>query len=668
MSRSKPWRPEHLSDATELAINLKLDKLREMGEESRAEVAGPDGARWKAFTDFFVGGENHWNGYTGTLPMQFTYNRTGRNILVKMGLLVDANMTGDCLPRGPEDEIGAIVLDLSKECVWERQGIPRKNERIMMSALVCGTGIGKVVWDKDAFRGEGEVDVLPIPITGFFMEPGALTVADARWVMYERMMDVAEVRSKFGLRPKEVSETELAEKDLFKIEDTGSSGGTSEFMMGPVDYGEEPDATVSDTLVPAADYVSGLAGSQKVLVQEFMIEDVSYSEEDEEYEDVSYDVETGEETVEKKTRKKKRPHFPGGRVITRVGREIVVDEPNPFEHGEWPYFFMIDQLDPHRAHGDTTIRSAMPIQKELNLVGTVLAWNIHMNTATTWILYRGSGVTAKDLKREGNKPGGVLFCNHPALKPERAAPPMLQGNLFDAFDALVEQIDKVMMINDTMPPNAKGWPSSGEVVNELRESALVEIRKTMHNMSAGIQREVMLICETMKQFYTTDRFVRVVGPLSPQLESAMTPGGDAVVAGEYDEMSWKEQIRFVTADPEMLKAHVDYRVTPATWEPLSKQKSVELLMQMHELDSEAVPLSIPMSIMDFPMKAQAMRSIDLQQAAPAEPELAPGQVAVGAPGTQPAVPLQVSAPPVVQGGMNQMMLANAGMAGAGGMV
>jgi hypothetical protein len=626
-------RPKHLSGEDEAAINAKLDRMESAAKADKAKVAGDANCRWKHYQNFYLGGANHWADYDGTLTLQFTDNRIGRNVNIKQALISELKSSAEFQPREPGDEVNAALKNAGLEYLMERQHIREKEERMSLVASVIGTGIGKVVWDADAYDGRGEIAVFVVPSEDFYIEPGVADLDDARYVFYERWMDPAEIELRWGIKPKDLQADSDNQDDSWELENTPSrSGGKTHHIVAA---GEDA-ATTTTSLVPAP-YISD-DDVEKAKVQEWFIRENTY------------DVTAGEDG-----KKRKQKKYPGGRMIVRVGRHIVEDKPNPYEHGRWPYYHMVDVEDPKRFWGDTTVRQAIPLQKALNLVVSLIQSGIDLNTNTPWVNYAGSGIPNDFLQAYGSTGNTVFNCRGPHVKPERLPPPGVSGDLFQWLHENKEEIDKVMRVQDVIPPGARGYPASGDVVERLQDVQMVEIRQAANLRARGVRRRTELIGATMQQFYKDGRYVRLVGPLPRYLEGFIDPNDKKrekeIVRSEGD------NLHYVKMSPDNMKRPVDTKIVESTYEPQSWKAQVDSLIKLHELDPEAitvadiVELKFHMGpIRDIVRRRQQKRE-EAAQEPPPEPMMPPDPMMQGAPPD-----MGMGGPPMMPGpGMPPMM-------------
>lgn len=585
-------RPDHLTDENESEFNSQLNAMESSAREFKALVTGSDYQNWKTLWDFYLGGANHWKGYPGALTgyQQYTNNCIGRNIETAEALIEEMHISAEVQPREPMDEIQAALYEAAKTAILDREENQSAIRRASKYSRIVGCGFVKVDWDPSLCDGLGDVVYKCWPSEDVYLEPGAHDVHEARWMFAETRMSLAEAQKRWGVE--DLTAAQPKDDELGKREDAGEP---DESAISKWTNTVETDGSVGDSmtpLLPASGFFAGGSRKTEVIVQDWWIR------EDEE-------------------------KFPYGRHILRVGKKIVVDEPSHFEHGQWPYARCVDQEDPKSPYGDTAARQAIELQRELNLVESLIALNIHLGTASPWILYPQSGIDPVELQKLGNQAGKVIVCDRPGFEPTRIKSQPLPGNLLDYRALLIETIDRVMRIRDVIPPGARGFPSSGEVVRELRESQFVEIRQKADNRARMMTRVVALSVALVQQYYAPDRWVRLVGPLPRALEGLTDPdtGEEIARTDEGREAYW------VKMRDDGVKHGYDIRITPSERQPLSKQIQKDNILKFYQIDGgkSVDPGIVFEALLEGPegdklkRKIRAAREAE-QQAAVAQPQ------------------------------------------------
>lgn len=537
-------RPEHLTDASEGEIVARVNQMLDRAKEKRAKVAGSENENWETLFDFYVGGANHWKGYPGPLTgyQQHTNNRIGRNIEIAEALLEEMNISAEVHPQEPGDEVAAALLDVGKDAILSRDYNRHAISLASRYARIIGTGYLKVWWDSDLTGGLGDVRVQMWPAEDIWIDPDALDLDGARYVITQTRMDAAEVESRYGLTEPETS----APKDSELGERADTQGASPRETTNTI-ASDGTDDGGSTHLMPGKAFFSSGDSKREVVVREVWVRD----------------------DPEK---------WPNGRHIVIAGKRVVIDEDQPYNHGKWPFAHMVDVTDPKSFYGDAAGRQAIELNRELNLVESLIALGLHLNTVPAWLRFPQGRVKKSDLQKNAAKPTAVIDCAHPGFAPKRLELGNVNPRLFDYRQMLIESIDKAMRVQDVIPPGARGFPASGEVVRELRESQLVEVRQKAGNKARCLKRVVELTVSIIQQFYATDRWVRITGPLPNALEGMVDLDMVRPEGGVTDDSFW------VKMNPDNMKHGWDIRIVESTWEPLSRRAQIDNLSKVAEKD------------------------------------------------------------------------------------
>ena len=627
-------RPKHLDDAAELAIIAQLDKMHAAGLAYRDKVAGVGCRRWKHYTDFALG--NHWDDYDGNLQVLYTDNRLGSNLRTKADLVNEMHIAAEFHPREPQDQEASALMNAVVKYYWEYLEVPETLDCGGMVADRIGTGIFKVSWDPHA--GElGDPRIDHIPSENIVTEPGKRKFDHMRWMCEDSWLDPKEAETKYGALPDDIGSPNPV-PDMGDMHESAVASTTGSMKMLAAAGEAVPSTTTGK--VPADSFFSTTNDAEKVHRQEWYVRDDAI------------EVTEGDEGAVKKAKK-----YPNGRFIVRIGSQIVEDKPFPYEHGKWPYARDVDELDPKNFWADTSVRRAIPVQKEHNVCFTIMANNMHLNTSTPWMNPFNSGVSNADLQTKGST-GGAVINHRPNAEPKRMPPAAISNALFEWYDRTKNEIDELMQIQDVVPPGARGYPSSGEVIEQLRESQLVKVRARANNRARCVRRIVMLLGATIAQFYTEKRYIRITGPLPEALQHL---AADSIGNDEGPVRPNGKDGYFIEIDPKAISAKLDTEIRDAVWEPLSKKAQIDQLSDLMEKQgavapdapiqpSDLLPLMQLGVFGDVLRRKIEKREADLA-AAPPEPPPGPDPMAGGDPSMMggPPMPMGPMPGPMPQG-------------------
>ena len=608
-------RPKHLNDQTEADVVRQLDRMLAAAKADKFKVAGNDHENWETLFDFYLGGANHWKGYPGKLTgyQQFTDNRVGRDVVLVEELLDEMHIAADIQPREPGDEATAAVLSERFQYVWDKEHNREAVSRASLWARICGCGFFRISWDPELEDGLGDWRLHHIDSRDLFCEPLSPDIDSARWWAYVRRMDAAEAQTRYGIPEDEMPTAEPKDETFGEFADADTRGPSDRAYE--VAAPGEAQPTSRTWLLPAHGFF-GSEDQKEVEVQEWW------------------------------TRGDKK-HWPNGRHTVRVGPHIVIDEEYKYECGKWPLAVVWDQRDPKRVWGDCAARQSIEMQRELNISRSLEILSFHLNINIPLVNFPQTGIPTEALQANAALAGMVFDGRNPGVLPEPLVKPQMWSQSLNHIDAITESIDKNMRIQDVIPPGARGYPASGEVIRELRESQLVSIRAKATLKGKAIRRAAEIALSLMQQFYVTDRFIRISGPVPKQfLGLVYNPEGE-----ELTEEVLAEGTHWLVLNPDNIKHGFDVVVTPTSWEPLSKQTQVEKVFELAKEDGWKTIL--PSDVLELeaagPLMQRLLRKVrQREQAPPPQPAMPPEQAMMG----QPQMPMGMPVPgqPMMGGG------------------
>jgi len=571
----------------EARINKQLNDLEAKARADKWRIAGAKHSEWEKYHDLYRG--DHWKNYQGSIPSAWRVvdNRVRRNIHIKLALLNDMNMSAEVTPREPGDEVAALLLDKAKDYTFERRAVPYKLTHAFMDALLDGTGCTKVFWNYEI----DDNDVLPVPMEDVFPAPKAgpgplVNAQNCPYIFQRKMMSFAEVKERWGLKevPRGGPEDDT---DIREDDQAGTEQGSETARHMAAAGASQPSTTTS--YVPGR-HIHDPGKDYKVEVQEWYLDDPD------------------------------RDKYPGGRMIIRVGTQrIVEDKPNPYKHGYWPFVFGVDEIIAHRLLGQTTIRAAGPLQRELNIFDALVLANTHIQTTPRTYTFPG-GIPRNKLAKSLGKPFCVETVAHPNLKPLQDYPGTLPHAVTQRRETLIKSIDDAMRVLDPVPPGARGWPQSGDVVEEMRESQQVEIRDTAKNLGQMVVGVVTLLAANTQQFYKKERYARITGPLPQALEGLNDPKtGKPIVESPNGPDGGLHYVKF---NPESLKGGYDVTIVESAYRPMSMAARYDKLLKLKEVFPDDITIEDVLANIDLKGKEKILRRFRKAQAPP-PPEQAP---------------------------------------------
>ena len=168
-------------------------KLRNTSEEKRETNVGKDGS--------------------------FT-SRSGwlHNVIVsKHADAVEAYPEPNVLPREPDDRPESTILSSIIPCILEQNNFEDTYSDAMWQKLKTGTGVYKVVWDKNKLNGLGDIGIECVNLLNIYWEPGVTDIQKSRYFFHTELCDkdVLEERYPDKLKDKLKGQTFMSTRFLY---------------------------------------------------------------------------------------------------------------------------------------------------------------------------------------------------------------------------------------------------------------------------------------------------------------------------------------------------------------------------------------------------------------------------------------------------------------------
>lgn len=110
---------------------------------------------------------------------------------------MDAFPEPNVLPRELGDKAEAATLSKIIPVVLDKNAFESTYSKVMWSKLKTGTGVYKIIWDRDKMNGLGDISVLRCNILNLFWEPGVENIQDSKYFFEVNFRDEDDVRAQF---------------------------------------------------------------------------------------------------------------------------------------------------------------------------------------------------------------------------------------------------------------------------------------------------------------------------------------------------------------------------------------------------------------------------------------------------------------------------------------
>tara|TARA_R100000808_G_scaffold11393_1_gene29273 strand:- start:9679 stop:11838 length:2160 start_codon:yes stop_codon:yes gene_type:complete len=314
-----------------------------------------------------------------------------------------------------------------------------------------------------------------------------------------------------------------------------------------------------------------------------------------------------------KNKGKKRPKYPVGRVIVRVGDKVIVEDRayGVIDYGvsrriiasQWPFAVAPNSFLPHIWQGVNGVELSRGFQDWMNTVSSHFLNNLKFFADPLNVIEEGAIRKGNDRKQEATVPnwaGGILQLKRGMFAKFRREPPVgIPESLFRMFELFKRQDQDLKGVHDV----AQGRASSGE-------QTLGELQMLNRNTRLRVAMKGAILDEWMKNVarglvelkqahLRPDEWIRIVGATPEAVQSSMKWSSglaDAKVDIIFEPASTlpfdeeKEQAKYVKAyefvGDAMLKDVLEKLKIQNIDEILERHSLTQVLTQIMEMASE----------------------------------------------------------------------------------
>lgn len=344
--------------------------------------------------------------------------------------------------------------------------------------------------------------------------------------------------------------------------------------------------------------------------------------------------------------------YPRGLKVTVAGGQLLDIDENA---GDLPYFIFGDIPIPGSPKAEAFIKDMLPIQREINIIRSMLATHARKMGNSLWFVPLGSSVDEDDIS---NEEGGIVYFNPTnGGKPERVGPPDIPSFYDRILENHSRDIDDLSGAREVsqgrLPAGLDTYSGLSLMVEQENEKLAVSSQNYEHGMKRLLQR----VLELMKKHYTEERMGRILGP-DNEVELVAFTGSDLsggeminiVPGSSLPEMKSAQQDRIITMWREGAIVKKDGTPDTQTFLKLMGMGDSNELFEMQQLDENKAkmenkyfeklaenPNLLPMLQEHFVMREQ-MRQ---QQAFAQAEQMVDGQMDAPEPLQEPELPIEL---------------------------
>jgi hypothetical protein len=198
--------------------------------------------------------------------------------------------------------------------------------------------------------------------------------------------------------------------------------------------------------------------------------------------------------------------YPKGLKVTVAGGQLLdVDE----NAGPLPYFIFGDIPIPGSVKYDAFIKDMLPIQRNINIIKSMLATHAKRMGNSIWLNPLGSNVDEEELNDES---GGILhYTPVNGAKPERVSPPDLPSFYDRILNNSALDIDDMSGAREISQGRLPGGLDTLGGLELMVEQENEKLAVSSQNYERGMKKLLQRVLMLMKKHYTEERMGRILG-------------------------------------------------------------------------------------------------------------------------------------------------------------
>lgn len=382
------------------------------------------------------------------------------------------------LPREPMDRGEAKKLSSIVPCVLEQNRFEDTYADVMWQKLKTGTGVYKVIWDKNKLNGLGDIAIERVNLLNIYWEPGVTDIQKSRYFFH----------------------TELVDRDV--LEETypallkGKLKGRG-FMSTRFLYDDHADVENKVTVVEVY-YKKPVFGKTTLQYCKFVNDIVLFATENEQ--EGVFDEAAGE-------------------MLTPPMRETGL-----YDHGMYPYVF--DTLYPIEGSpcGYGYVDLCANPQTVIDLLNTSFVKNAVAGSTPRYFARGDGSVNEEEFLDLSNAVVHVTgSLGEESLR--RVETNSLDGIYVSFLDRVIQELRETSGNTETSTGNISSGVTAASAIAALQEASGKGSRDSTKTSYRAYSRVVELCIELIRQFYSLPRAFRITGEMGNEQFVSYENGG-----------------------------------------------------------------------------------------------------------------------------------------------
>ena len=386
------------------------------------------------------------------------------NVIVsKHADAMEAYPEPNILPREEGDKGEARMLSAIVPCVLEQNKFDSSYDDAMWQKMKTGTGVYKVVWDKNKLNGLGDISIECVNLLNLYWEPGKTDIQKSCYFFH----------------------TELCDKDLLEQKypeqlKGGIKGNT--FISTKFLYDDTVDTENKVTVIEVY-YHKYVEGKNTLQYIKYVNDTVLYATEN----DTQPIVDESAGTV--------KPPM----ALTGL-----------YDHGKYPYVF--DPLYPIEGSpcGYGYVDICRNPQTEIDLIKTSFVKNAMVGATPRYFMRANAGINEGQFLDLSNSLVAVTgSLDENTVRRIEHTP--LDGNYINVLDRTIQELRETSGNTETSTGNISSGVTAASAIAALQEASGKGSRDSTQGAYRAFSEIVEICIELIRQFYNMPRQFRILG-------------------------------------------------------------------------------------------------------------------------------------------------------------
>jgi hypothetical protein len=503
------------------------------------------------------------------------------------------------LKRIDDDLDGGVGQDLMERILYdvlEKNKTNLMEQRVLTNSGIKGNGLERWVYEPEFLKGLGYPKGSPIDPSQFGINPGALSIEEARYAFWKRPVPTQQLKKQFpeyadkikadkseGGVVNQDNPIKLGNASRFYGTDTGaniiavggrnvsvSQGDTTDFTEFYFMDDEEVTLNDESDLFNWIKENPGFYGrSQTLLMKEFNVRN-----------DGNFP----------KTQKKN----PFGRKVYKCNNIILEDAPNPY--CRFPFFGFGDSIDPESFWTCGIVETIFDPCNLVHIITSSIGKNVQHRATPPWL---GWNINMTDKSVMRMKPNQFISARTPDARLQPLdIPQVAPGDVMHLINYLYSEIESVTSLNSVLSGVRPQGVYTGTQLNMLMDGAMAALKPKFTRFNEFRKQRAMFIVWCCQAYLTEERKISLMNEdekVEQHNVNQRTVNGSALIVTPSTDLAWGEY---------------DMRVEINANQPLSKGEQIkrdEVISQiMNEVDKVG-SVKYLFNSMDVPGKRRLMK-------------------------------------------------------------